>query len=348
MTFRITSALLLGLLAPAGLIVLSGPFSVATAQESAVNITGVVRIVEGPSLLDSFRRPRSLFLNPARDLIFVADSANHRVVIFDGDWRSRGTISYSFSVDRPQPGEPWAVAQDERGRLFVVDGLSTEIEVLSPRGTHITRIQPQLEVSGLEAKRPQDIAIGPSGRIYILYGGADGGGIVVLDAKGAMLGTLGLDGKGENALIGPMALAIGPDEAWVAVADPMGERQVHLLSLETDEARSFGKGGRQNGMLSIAIDVAWGPGNTLWVTDTSRNTIEVFDESGAYRGRIGGFGYGPGQFRYPAGCAFLAPDRLVVLERAGARIQVLEIDVAFPGEGKRASSDDPAPTESAS
>jgi hypothetical protein len=84
------------------------------------------------------------------------------------------------------------------------------------------------------------------------------------------------------------------------------------------------------------------------VTDTSRNTIEVFDETGAFRGRLGGFGHGPGQFSYPAGCAFQSPDRLVVLERAGARIQVLEIDVAFPGEGNRASGDDPALTESAS
>jgi hypothetical protein len=36
-------------------------------------------------------------------------------------------------------------------------------------------------------------------------------------------------------------------------------------------------------------------------------------------------GAGPGQFQYPAACAFLAADRIVVVERAGARFQVLEV-----------------------
>jgi hypothetical protein len=45
---------------------------------------------------------------------------------------------------------------------------------------------------------------------------------------------------------------------------------------------------------------------------------------------MGGYGDGPGQFKYPVGCAFLAADRIVVLERANARCQVLEVEVTLP------------------
>ena len=81
---------------------------------------------------------------------------------------------------------------------------------------------------------------------------------------------------------------------------------------------------------------AWGPEKTLWVTDTRRHSISAFDKDGFFLGRIGGFGRGPGQFYYPVATSFLADDRMLVLERAGARLQVLEInslDVASTNAG---------------
>ena len=77
----------------------------------------------------------------------------------------------------------------------------------------------------------------------------------------------------------------------------------------------------------MAVHVTWGPNETLWVTDTIRHSIGVFDHRGGSLGRIGGFGRRPGEFDYPIACAFLARDRVVVLERANARCQVLEVEV---------------------
>jgi hypothetical protein len=97
---------------------------------------------------------------------------------------------------------------------------------------------------------------------------------------------------------------------------------------------SFGPHGEGDGTFSVAAHAAWGPGNTLWVTDQVRHSISVFDSEGRYQGRIGGFGRGPGQFDYPIGCAFLAPDRVAVLERAGSRLQVLDVDVGEARESQ--------------
>jgi hypothetical protein len=63
-----------------------------------------------------------------------------------------------------------------------------------------------------------------------------------------------------------------------------------------------------------------------------RHSISVFDGEGAFAGRIGGFGFGPGQFYHPVACAFTAADRLLVVERARSRFQVLEVAVpSAPG-----------------
>ena len=84
--------------------------------------------------------------------------------------------------------------------------------------------------------------------------------------------------------------------------------------------------------MSLAVHVAWGPSDTLWITDTLRHFIHVFDAHGAYLGRVGGFGPSPGQFSYPVACGFLEDGRLVVLERAG-RCQILEVTLSDSTNG---------------
>jgi len=325
----------------AGLVAVSCIPSVAGADEPPVTILEVNAIVEGPSLLDAFRRPAGLLVDPSRDLLFVGDTGNHRVAIFDGNWRCRGCISYQGT---DQAGEPKAIAIDRRGRLFVIDALSPEIEVLSPRGSLIASFIPSLPPSVGEDARPQDVVIGPvSGRIFVVYGG-ERPGITILDPAGETLSTLGFVGKDEGILQSPVALAIDAEETHLAVADPLAKEQIHLFPLGAGEPRSFGRHGRAAGTLSIAVDVTWGPGETVWITDAIRHSIEIFDDQGSFLGSLGGFGPGPGQLNYPARCAFLSPDRLVVLERAGARFQVLTLDTSrIRQRGERVERVPPVP-----
>jgi hypothetical protein len=62
-----------------------------------------------------------------------------------------------------------------------------------------------------------------------------------------------------------------------------------------------------------------------------RHSISVFDAQGKHLARVGGFGRGPGQFNYPAACEFLEGDRIVVLERAGGRFQIIDLDIDLSG-----------------
>ena len=295
----------------------------AWAGEPAIK--SVLAIVQGPALLDTFKRPQGLTVDPIRGMIIVADTGNHRIATFDSSYRSRGVVVLD-SADGKNPSEPRSLAIGGRMRLFLVDNLSREVEVLTPRGSHLAYLPAMIPEGIGDAARPQSIAIGASGRIYLLCGG-ERPGLVVGESDGRAVTHVGFEPTATGLFTGPTALDVDPTETMLAVADPMAEKPVLLFSVEGDLITAFGRHGEGDGTFSMVSDVTWGPGGTLWVTDTVRHSISVFDVQGTYLGRIGGFGHGPGQFDYPSGCAFLAPDRLVVLERVGARFQVLEVQV---------------------
>jgi DNA-binding beta-propeller fold protein YncE len=304
----------------------------APADPVPPSIVSVQLIVAGPSLLDGFRRPLDLAADSSRGVLVVADTGNHRVVTLDATGRARGSLSWVTDDTKGRLCEPRGLALDARGRLYVVDALDDEVEVLTTTGSHLAALAPT--GAGLVDLRPQDVAIGASGRIYVAYAGPRSG-ILVFDPRGAIGARIGFAAPGAGELRSPVSLAVSPDESEIAVLDPEAENAVRVYGVDGTLRAAFGRHGEGDGTFSMAAHVAWGPDATLWVTDTIRHSISVFDRLGTYRGRIGGFGHGPGSFNYPVACAFLARDRVAVLERAGARLQVLEVEV---GQARAVSS----------
>lgn len=290
-------------------------------------IRSVRNIIGGPSPLDTFRSPVGLAADAARGVFIVADTGNHRLVVFDPTGRSRGSIVVSQPASPGVPatvGEPQATAVDARGRIYVVDGVTRQIEVSTPTGRHLAFVHPPVPAEIADSVRAQSIAVGRSGLLYLLYGGSRPG-LAVMEPSGTVLRTLGFAAPGEGPFLSPVSIAVSEDETEIAVVDPEADRPILVYGADAAPLAAFGRHGEGDGTFSLAVHATWGPHGTLWIVDTMRHSVSVFDSRGAYLGRIGGFGEAPGQFNYPAACAFLAPDELVVLERAGDRCQILEI-----------------------
>lgn len=328
-------AAILGITAPAQAALDEG-------MPAAAAIRGVDAILYGPSALDLFRHPRNIVADSARGIFLIADTGNQRLVTFDHRGRSRGSVQYdpSLRAMARQIVEPASFAFDKQGRIFLVDAMVKDIEVLSPTGTHIGYLTPPLPADLEGQARPTAIAIGASGRIYLLCAGQRSG-ILLLDAAGHLEGQIGFPETAAGSWVSPVAIAINAEETEIAVIDPQAARQIVVRSMDGTELAAFGEHGEGDGTFSMAVHAVWGPGGNLWVTDTIRHSISIFDRRGLYRGRIGGFGSGPGQFKYPAACAFLAPDQLVVLERGDSRCQVIRLDIEGlpPDQGEAASAE---------
>jgi hypothetical protein len=293
------------------------------APSSSPSILSVDQIVSGASSLDAFRHPSGLFVDKARSVILVADRGNHRLVLFDVSGRCRGTIPFQTSPAGEGPGEPLTLAADTSGNMFVVNALDARVSVLTARGSRLGTVE--LPVPAGTGSRPQSVDVGLSGSIYLLCGGPFAG-VVVTDHNGHRLEGQGLT-PGTEPLGSAVSLAVNEAAGLLCIVSPLAEKQVRLYGLDGRLRAEFGAHGDGEGTFSMAAHVAWGPGNTLWITDTLRHSISVFDARGTCLGRIGGFGRGPGQFNFPVACGFLSDDRLVVLERGSARFQILAVHV---------------------
>jgi hypothetical protein len=286
--------------------------------------TGVVQVIPGAGAQDPFRHPSGLFVDMRRRIFLVADRGNHRIVVFDGTGRCRGKMSFQEDLKDADTIEPAALAADSGGRLFVIDCGGGPVSILTPRGSRLGFLDSPLD----SASRPQAVDIGAGGDIYVLHGGPRAG-VVVRDRSGRPR-----DGSGIVSGMEPsgsaLSLAVNEAAGLMAIVSPKAEKQVRLYTIDGRLKAEFGAHGEGDGTFSLASHAAWGPRNSLWITDTIRHSISIFDAKGIYLGRIGGFGRQPGQFCFPVACGFLSDDRLIVLERGTARCQILEVRMSPP------------------
>ena len=304
-------------------------FFAQAASGAPFAIRSIERIVTGPTLADGFRHPMGLAIDTQHGILAIGDTGNHRLVIFDTAGRSRGAIQFT-TTGGVGVGEPKCIALDRRGRLFVLDGVESSIEVISASGSRLGWLQPKLPEAAASGVRPQFVTAGPSGTLYVLYGG-DRAGLAIVEPNGVTRRTIGFETPGAALLEGPLAVAVDSSETRIVILDPKAPQQVKIFAPDGSLVRSFGGHGEGDGTFSLAAYAAWGPGDTIWVLDTIRHSISIHDAEGTYLGRIGGFGRGPGDLNYPAACGFLSAQRFVVLERGGSRFQIFELESASPG-----------------
>lgn len=132
------------------------------------------------------------------DSIYVADTAAHRIVVFNqqghflrylgqrgiGDGEFNGPTHIAFS----------------NGQLYVSDTLNARVQVLSPSGSHIRNIGRRgLYVGNLV--RPKGVAIDDEGNVYVVEGYYDR--LLVFNAEGDFLLDIGETGSGEGKLFLP-------------------------------------------------------------------------------------------------------------------------------------------------
>lgn len=296
------------------------------SRVGAPDLVAVTAIVPGASIQDVFRHPSGLFVDAGRGMFLVADRGNNRIVLFDDSGRCRGSISFPAPSPREDPNEPLTMATDSTGRLFVVAGGENRVQVMNSRGSRLGYVDAAIPANS--GSRPRAVDVGASGSVYVLYGGPLAG-VVVTDRTGKVQAGQGLT-LGAEPVGSAVSLAVNETAGLMAIVSAKADKQVRLYGLDGRPVAEFGGHGEGDGTFSLAAHAAWGPESTVWITDTLRHSISVFDARGNFLGRIGGFGRNPGQFNFPVACGFLADGRLIVLERGTARCQILEVVLIPP------------------
>jgi len=172
-----------------------------------------------------FNSPRGLLISPIRSSLFVVDSGNHRIQVFDLDTFQLVEIwGQTNPSGIPQPGSlpgqfdtPWTLAGDSSGSIYVVDYGNKRVQKFNSAGEVIPSFCANVQSSG-SLQRPSDIAVldangemwvfvvdTASNKVFIF----DGDGYAVRDSYGHPLCTQA------GQLTQPMGIAVSGDAVYI-------------------------------------------------------------------------------------------------------------------------------------
>jgi DNA-binding beta-propeller fold protein YncE len=215
--------------------------------------------MDGPSSQTTLNRPSAVAVDSAANEVYVADSGNHRIVVFDAD---KGTFKRAWGGSGEQPtaagGGPYdpnaapsrqfrdlsciEIAKD--GMVYVCDRTSDRIQVFSKDGKFV-----------------KDAVIAKT-----TTGGVSTIGTTVLSAFGS---------------VWDVALSSDPQQQFLYVADGVNKK-VRVLNRSTlAEVGTIGSGGRYPGQFLIVSSVAMDSRGNLYTGETHHGKrIQKFSTSG--------------------------------------------------------------------
>jgi sugar lactone lactonase YvrE len=273
-----------------------------------------------------FTTPRNIAISPD-GTVFVADSGNHRIQVFDTD----GSFVTSWGEFGDLPGqlnEPWGIAADDEF-VYVADTWNYRIqkfthngELVGSFGQNGSPIDDSDPALGL-FYGPRDIALIDNGHLAITDTGNHR--IQIMDKDGNFLSTAGSLGSQPGQFNEPVGLTTGPN-GNVYLVDTWNGR-VQELSPDIFPISEW----TVNGWYSQSIDnkpyIAVDSENRIYVTDPEGFRVLIFDSAGNYLGRFGTYGTAPNQFALPVGIAIDAQDNVYVVDTHNNR--VLKYDPIF-------------------
>ncbi len=290
--------------------------------------------------------------------VYVADSANDRIQVFDGDgnfirqWGSLGAGNGQFD-------NPVAVTVDGAGNVYVADQNNDRVQKFDSTGSYLTQwgtpcilatsigcVDPDgggpLELGDGQFHDPAGLAVSPGGEIYVTD--SSNHRIQRFSSSGVFLGKFGTfctmfdlvgcvdpDGLGpldvgDGGLAFPRGIAI--DSAGdVYVADSSNHRVqkftstgafVFLLGTMDIGFDIFGSG---DGEFFGPNDVDVDGGDNLFVIEAGNQRVQKFSTTGLFLDKWGTQGGAAGQFVTPNGIAVDTDTNVFAADTGNDRIQ---------------------------
>jgi DNA-binding beta-propeller fold protein YncE len=260
-------------------------------------------------------RPQGLAVVGTR--LIVADDDHHRLAVFDTGGRFIRTIGSGPGPEPNQLRNPYDVAVDSQGRLYVADNSNHRVVRYGPSPSYVYRARwGSFGSAAGQLQYPRGIAASPAGNTYV----ADPGNnrVDVFDLGGAPLRTLGSSGRVAGQFIAPVG--VGTDASGMrAVADSVVGR-IQLLNQDGSIAAVFGSPAPGPTLLPDPVAVAFDAPGNAYVVDQRRSRVVVFDRAGNIIRTIGSRGTAPGQLLSPSAIAFDGAGTLYVADTGNGRI----------------------------
>lgn len=287
--------------------------------------------------------PRAVAVGPNGERV-IADTSNHRIVVVDGTGAELRTFGSHCNLTDPtatpcvdldgdgplalgdgQFFEPWGVAVDPAGQIFVADTWNGRIQVFDAEGRFLRKWGVFATTNGdlgdpNSLFGPRGIAIDLDGNLLV----ADTGNkrILRFSPTGETLGQVGGGGVIAGRFEEPTDVKVDPTDGTIVVADAWNGR-IQRFSPLLEYAGEFavpGWAGRdvfQKPYLTVARD------GTIYATDPATALVMVFARDGTVKAAFGGPGTDESHLGLPNGIAAdLVAGQVIVADGGNNRVMV--------------------------
>ena len=314
--------------------------SSGTVQNFAPSDPNIKTITSANSI--DFSYNRGIDFDSAGNL-YVTDSVNRRVVVFDGD----GTYLREISMG----GHVLGLALNSTGHIFASVGAPAHnVLVYHNNGTFIKQFGSLncpgggdncIRFSFVEGS----LAVDDNDNLYAVDNGNDR--VQVFDNNGAYLRQIGSGGSGDGQFSFPTGITLD-STGKVYVSDGLGD-DIQVFYNNGTFIRKLGSSGIGNGQFDFPNDIAIGADGRVYIADTSNHRIQVFDSQDNH---LATFTFAaPGvEFVGPRGVVIDADNNLYITEPSSNRVRIFSpahanaytFDVANPNNGETLTVDIPA------
>lgn len=245
-----------------------------------------------------FAEPRGI-ASDSRGMLYVADTKNNRVQVFDANGGFVRALGSAGSADG-QLKEPCGVAVAADGSVFVADTWNHRIARFSAEGAWLGAVRD--EERGFFGPRAVLLS---RDSLYV----ADTGNkrIVRFDKEGKKLNEWGGDGSGPGQFVEPVGLAA--DAAGNVYVADTGNHRIQVFDSGGKFLREFPVFGWKDFYTEPYI--ALGPGDSVFATDSTEGRVNEYDSAGNLRRSW----RSDGEFKRPTGLSIDPLGRVNVSDR---------------------------------
>ena len=220
------------------------PFGVTVAGDSRLYVTDVVAKTvnvfdEKERYLFSFTdpglvRPTAVAVDTKRKVIYVVDTASHRLAMFD----LQGELLGYFGSRGSEPGQfnyPTDVDVDDRGHIYVLDSLNARVQVFDEAGAFLRMFGERGTATG-SFEMAKNLAVSSTGQVYVTDALAHK--LVIFSTEGELLLRIGSksvvkDGISPGGFYMPRGVDVDT-EGGVWVVDSLN-RMIHHFQFLTSQ-----------------------------------------------------------------------------------------------------------------
>jgi len=276
-----------------------------------------VRLIYGKFGGGEFDKPMAVTV--ANEQIYIADTNNKRVQIFDYD----GNPIKTFGKAGTEPGQfqfPYGLAGDSKGNVYVADLYNGSVSRFDKDG-NFKGLFAEKSASENMFVMPAGIAI-KNDRVYVTDVKLHT--LKVFDLNGKLVSEYGKKGTKPGELNAPNAVAV--DDAGNVYVTDTGNQRLQVFDKDGKYKKTVNgsKDGKGQSVFVNPRGIGVDSQGNLYAVSNLTHRIYGFDKDGKQVFSIGGYGEGEKQFSLPNGMFVDDRGRIYVTDTTNQRVAVFQ------------------------